>query len=56
MNDLLIYSNLIAGVFLIFAALMLSTKNAQSALFFKVIPFFLGLVLLFNGVKLLGFI
>ena len=56
MHNLLIYSNLIIGAWMIFTALIMNTGNVASALIFKVIPFFAGAVLIFNGLKLLNII
>jgi uncharacterized membrane protein SirB2 len=56
MQSLLIYSNLGIGAFLVIVALLCSTANWQSSFFFKVIPFFSGAVLIFNGLKLLSII
>jgi len=41
---------------LIFMSFIMSTKNIQSAIIFKVIPFFLGLGCLFVGLRMVGVI
>jgi len=37
---------LIAGGWLLFSSLVINTKNFKSAMFFKVVPFFMGVGLL----------
>jgi hypothetical protein len=56
MQSFLIYSNLITGGWFIITSLIMSTANIKSAIFFKVIPFFAGASLIFNGLKLLKLI
>ena len=47
---------LITGLYLIVSGLVLNTKNFQSALVFKIIPFFLGCGCIFIALKLLNVI
>lgn len=51
------YIPLITGTWLVFSALFVTANsNMGNAIFFKVIPFFLGLASMFFGVKLLGWL
>lgn len=54
MENMLIYSNLAIGGWLIFTALIGKTENLRSSIYFKVIPFFSGAILIFNGLKVLS--
>jgi len=56
MDQFIIYSNLLTGFLLLAVAFILRTENLVSSLFFKVLPFFLGGALVFNGLKLLHLI
>ena len=56
MNNICAWISLIAGLYLIISGLLLNTENIQSALFFKVIPFFLGVGCLFVAIKLFDII
>lgn len=56
MQNFIIYSNLIIGVWLIIMALAIQTKNFRSALVFKIIPFFGGCSLIFNALKMLSIV
>jgi hypothetical protein len=47
---------LVTGGWLIANSFIMNTKNIQSAIIFKVIPFFLGISCLYVSSKLLGFI
>ena len=44
------------GSFWIISALMISTKNIKSAIFFKVIPFFTGLATIVCAMDLFGWV
>ena len=44
----------VVGVWLIFTVFIIDTGNFLSAMVFKVIPFFLGMISLFCGLKLLN--
>jgi len=56
MNNICAWISLMAGLFLIISGLSLNTENFKSALFFKIIPFFLGAGCLFVAVKLFDII
>ena len=47
---------LVAGAWSIAMAFLMHTKNIQSALIFKIIPFFSGLGSLYIGANLIGLI
>lgn len=47
-------SVLVSGVYLVSMALLAQTKNMISAIYFKVIPFFIGISCLFSAFKLFG--
>lgn len=47
---------LIAGAFNVIMGLATKTKDFGSSLFFKIIPFFLGLGLLYYATKIIGVI
>lgn len=47
----MIWIVLVSGVFNVCSALVMNTKNVLSAVFFKVIPFFLGLGCLLYSLK-----
>ena len=51
--NFILYSNLVIGSLLIATALILKTQNIQSSILFKVLPFFAGLVLIYNGLTIL---
>jgi hypothetical protein len=44
---------IISGVWLVGTSLLMNTSNIKSAVFFKVIPFFLGLWLLLTAYSIL---
>lgn len=46
----------ITGIWLVTTALLTNTKNAMSAIVFKVIPMFLGLSCIFSALILFGII
>jgi len=54
MNDLISYIPATAGAWLMGTALALQTQNIKSSMFFKVIPFFLGLGCLLATGKMQG--
>ena len=57
MEQFINYSVLIAGVWLTFSALLVSAaSDIYSRLFFKVIPFFIGLSCLISAGHLFGFL
>jgi uncharacterized membrane protein SirB2 len=56
METFIIYSQISIGIPMIIFALVMHTKNFQSAMVFKVLPLFSGLILIFNGLKMLGII
>lgn len=56
MSYFISYMPLIAGLWLIGIALMMTTKNVISSVIFKVIPFFLGMGCLFSAGKTLGWL
>jgi len=56
MNIFISYSNMIIGAAMIAFALIMTTSGLRSAVIFKVLPFFGGVILLFNGCKLIGLI
>jgi hypothetical protein len=47
---------IIAGVWFIVQAFIITTKNTRSILYFKVFPFFIGLACLWAGSKWFGWI
>ena len=48
---------LVSGLFLVVAGLILNAnKNVESKIVFKVIPFVLGVCLLFSAAQLFGFV
>ena len=47
---------MVCGAFWIISALMTNTKNIQSAIFFKVIPFFTGLATIVCAMDLFGWV
>lgn len=56
MNTFIAVTPLVTGLLLILSPLMIHTKNWQSALIFKVLPFSMGICSAFSGAKLLGWI
>lgn len=54
MNEFIIWSLVLAGVWNVSTALMMKTQNMKSSLFFKVIPMFCGAAALFAAGKLSG--
>jgi hypothetical protein len=52
----MLFAILCIGCYLLGAALIIHTRNFASALFFKVIPFFSGLFLVFYAAKTLGWL
>ena len=47
---------LLAGVYLVLSAMLMDTKNIQSFIIFKAVPFLLGLASIIIAVKALGWI
>lgn len=47
---------MVCGVFWIISSLMLNTKGWQSAIFFKVIPFFTGFAIIVCAMDLFGWV
>jgi hypothetical protein len=46
----------VGGAYMIAQTFLVSTNNLKSAVIFQILPFFIGLGLLFAGAKLLGVI
>lgn len=45
---------MVCGIFWIIFSLIINTKNVQSAIFFKVIPFFSGIATIMCAMQLTG--
>jgi len=56
MDNICAWISLISGIYFIISTFILNTKNFQSALFFKIIPFFLGVGCIFVAIKLFDII
>ena len=56
MNNICAWISLIAGLYFVVASLIINANDFASALFFKVVPFFLGTGCLFVAVKLFDII
>ena len=56
MENFINLTPLIAGMYLVFGAMVIQTKGLTSAMVFKVIPMFLGIASLFTSVKLMGWV
>lgn len=56
MENLINWISVLGGIYLIVLAFILETKNIQSAIAFKVIPFFMGMCILINMLQHMGFL
>lgn len=53
MNQVINYTPVVVGIWLLISSQIMNTQNTTSAIVFKVIPLILGLASLFSGAKLL---
>lgn len=56
MENLINWISLLGGIYLIISAFLLETKNIQSTIWFKIIPFFVGICVLISMLQNMGFI
>lgn len=56
MENLINWISVLGGMYLIVLAFILETKNIQSTIVFKVIPFFTGICILISMFQHMGFI
>jgi hypothetical protein len=47
---------LVTGAWLVLQSFLMNTKNFRSSLYFKIVPFTLGMLCIYNGAKLFGWI
>lgn len=56
MNTILAYISLVAGLYFIIFSFLMNTENIRSAMFFQILPFFLGVGNIFVALNLFNII